>query len=529
MQLRPYQQTLVNQAVNAPGSCLIQAATGAGKTVIISGIIQALPTKNIIISVHREELVIQTANTLKAFGIDCESITAKNKYSLTRCNVFVAMTQTLYARKIIPPNIDVIIIDEAHEQIHVKTFDFFPQAKRIGFTATPIINERKTYYQCECCHNIYNQKQICCHNDEASKWSRSITLSEFYNEIFIGPSIQELIEQSSLVKDLVFKYNYYSEVKDIEDKNEIAEESIKHDENVLAEYIDKCEGKKTMIFTASTKQNPSLCKAFEGYPIRSYDSVHNNASERKEMVEWFRNTSGAILVSTGTFTTGFDVREVEAIIINRPTQSLSLYLQMIGRGARPTTAIYKDHFIVIDLGGNVDRFMPWSFTRDWSNIFYNGLTKPKKIKPQLIQCDSCGYNWLGSALEPCIECGNLNKAKSKSSAGRELDADNTTRITTAMNEVDMPNGPRILEYCQRAGLGKADYWNIIIDRYVDLWKFHGDINTFANRISNETLEPRIRSYIKQYYRLSNQLEGMNRTNNALCQKVIDKLKKLYGL
>ncbi len=527
MILRSYQQALVDQVVNAAGSCLIQAATGSGKTVIIAGIIKSLSTKRIIISVHREELVVQTANTLKAFGIDCEPITAKGKYSLTRCNVMVAMTQTLYARRIIPPNIDILIIDEAHEQIHVKTFDFFPNAKRIGFTATPIINERESYYQCQYCHNIYSKKTICCFNDEAEKWSRSITLSEFYNEIFVGPSIEELIQQGSLVRDLVFKYNYYKDVKDIEDKNEIATESIKHDQNVLAEYLDKCEGKKTMIFTASTKQNPSLCETFKGYQIKSYDSVHNNASERKQMVEWFKNTEGAILVSTGTFTTGFDVKEVEAIIINRPTKSLSLYLQIIGRGARPSEKIFKDHFIVIDLGGNVDRFMPWSYNRNWKDIFYNGTAKPKQTKPQLIECDSCGFNWLGSALEPCAECGNKNKAKSKSA--RVLETDNTDRITTATVEIKWPNANKILEYCQRSNLGKADYWNIICDRYVELWKFYGDSQTFKNRITNNTLEPRIRSYIKKYYRLSNYLEGMNRTNNALYEKIYNKLKKMYGL
>lgn len=526
MQLRPYQQNLVTKAINAPSSCLIQAATGAGKTVIIGGIIQSLPNSRIIVSVHREELVIQTANTLKAFGIDCEPITAKGKYSLTRCNAMVAMTQTLYARRIIPPNVDILIIDEAHEQIHVKTFDFFPTAKRIGFTATPIINERKTYYQCDLCHNVYDTKRNCCFDEETPKWARSITLSEFYSEIFCGPSITDLINEGSLVKDIVFKYNYYSEIKDIEDTNEIAEESIKHDENVLAEYLDKCEGKKTMIFTASTKQNPSLCKAFDGYPIRSYDSVHNNASERKEMVEWFRNTDGAILVSTGTFTTGFDVKEVEAIIINRPTKSLPLYLQIIGRGARPSDKIFKDSFIVIDLGGNVDRFLPWSANRDWSDIFYNGTTKPKRIKPQLIECDNCGYNWIGSALEPCPDCGQKNKAKVSTQTTLDL-IDRDDRRTTAMGDIKLPNGLKVLEYCKRAGLGKAEYWRIIISRYVDLWKYNGDAQTFCNRISNDTLELKIREYIKKYYRISNSLEGMNRTNNALVQKVVDKLKKLY--
>jgi len=118
---------------------------------------------------------------------------------------------------------------------------------------------------------------------------------------------------------------------------------------------------------------------------------------------------------------------------------------------------------------------------------------------------------------------------SVSKAGRTLETDNTDRLTTASVEIKWPNGNKILEYCQRNQLGKSHYWNIITDRYVDLWKFHGDAQTFCNRISNDTLEPRIRSYIKQYYRLSNSLEGMNRTNNALTDKIIDKLKRLYGL
>ena len=98
------------------------------------------------------------------------------------------------------------------------------------------------------------------------------------------------------------------------------------------EYLDKAKGKKTMIFTASTKQNISLLETFKDFQVRSYDTVNENEYNREEVVDWFRATEGAILISTGTFTTGFDVKEVECIIVNRPIQSLSLWLQIVGRG-----------------------------------------------------------------------------------------------------------------------------------------------------------------------------------------------------
>ncbi|WP_434127357.1 helicase-related protein, partial [Enterococcus faecium] len=130
---------------------------------------------------------------------------------------------------------------------------------------------------------------------------------------------------------------------------------------------------------------------FRDYQIKSYDSVNNDSSERVKVVEWFKETDGAILVSTGTFTTGFDVKEVECIIINRPTKSLSLWHQIVGRGARTSDLIFKDNFIVIDLGGNVSRLGKWSDDIDWQNIFFNGLIPEKKKKELLIQCEQCGY------------------------------------------------------------------------------------------------------------------------------------------
>lgn len=71
----------------------------------------------------------------------------------------------------------------------------------------------------------------------------------------------------------------------------------------------------------------------------------------------------------GILTTGFDVPDIEAIILNRATRSLTLYHQMIGRGSRVTES--KKEFTVVDMGNNMARFGLWEEKVDWNLVFKN--------------------------------------------------------------------------------------------------------------------------------------------------------------
>lgn len=541
MELYDYQNEMVSDLfikLDLYDSVLAQSATGSGKTVIMSDFIKKYLEKNpdnkVLVSVHREELVDQTSKTLAHFGILNEKITAKSK-NLFHSKVYVGMTQTIWARKI-KLNIDLMIVDEAHEQIHVKTFDLFKNAKRVGFTATPVLNKRRTFYKCEYCKTISNESKECCFNEKMEKYSAPYTMSETYNEIIVGPPIRKLIENENLVDEIVFTYDYYSNLEASEnddfDENQIAEESVKHDQNVLEEYKEKALGKKTMIFTASTKQNLSLVTTFEEFPIKSYDSVNNDVSERKGIVDWFKNTDSAILVSTGTFTTGFDVREVECIIINRPTQSLSLWLQIVGRGARTTNEIYKDSFIVIDLGGNVKRLGKWSDPIDWEKIFFKGLKPEKRKKPTIIQCDECGYNFVGFINDPCEDCGHINIpiVKESSLGEREDNSERVLKSTTNVSVIPIPNGRKIADYVFRTTNNKNDYWKIIIEKYIDLWKFNNvSHKLYFQRLNNGKLETKIMEYLRKNYGYVNMLiNGQPRTYYYLLNKIKSLLAKIYA-
>lgn len=494
------------------------------------------PNKKVLVSVHRDELISQTAETLAKFGMLSQCITSKSKPYYEE-NIFVGMTQTIASRKI---NLDIglLIVDECHEQIHLKTFGLFPNAKRVGFTATPIINKRVNYYQCNYCEKKSDKRDDCCYNEKMQKWSAPVVMSETYNDINTGVEISKLIEEGSLVDELIFTYDYYSELEskgdDDYDENEIAEESVKHDLNVLQEYEEKAKGKKTMIFTASTKQNISLVETFSNYAVKSYDSVNNDSSERKAIVEWFKNTDGAILISTGTFTTGFDVKEVECIIVNRPTKSLSLWHQIIGRGARPSNLIYKDHFIVIDLGGNVNRLGKWSDPIDWHKIFTIGLNPAKPKKEIIVQCQKCGYNWLGNNKDECFECGHVNQIIAPTTGPSLNDGQNEVEViekrTTNISIVPIPNGRKIAEFVYRNSNNKNDYFNLIVDKYVDLWKLNRvDAQIYFDRLESGKLESKIMEYLKKNYGYVNKLEfGVPRTYDYLVGRIKEKLHKSYS-
>jgi superfamily II DNA or RNA helicase len=135
-------------------------------------------------------------------------------------------------------------------------------------------------------------------------------------------------------------------------------------------YREHALGKKTLIFNNGIFTSRKVLEVFQqsGYPIRHLDNQTENA-ERVEILKWFKKTKGAILTSVSILTTGFDEPSVQSAILNRATTLLTLYHQMIGRGARRLPG--KKTFSIIDLGNNVERFGEWDEPVDWQHVYEN--------------------------------------------------------------------------------------------------------------------------------------------------------------
>ncbi|MFL2622326.1 MAG: DEAD/DEAH box helicase [Flavobacteriaceae bacterium] len=333
---------------------LYQLPTGGGKTIIFSEIVsQYLKTQNkkVLVMTHRIELCKQTSNVLSEFGVRNKVVDSKAKLDDQKeYDCFVAMVETLNNRlkddKLDISDIGLVIIDEAHYNSFTKLFKFFEKSFILGVTATPLSS------------NI------------------ELPMTDNYNELIVGESIESLIENSFLAKANMFSYNVgltslvvgangdYT-VKSSEDlytNNEMLSK-------LMDAYNERCMNKKTLIFNNGINTSLFVYDLFKraGLPIAHLDNT-TTKKERSNILKWFKETPNAILTSVSILTTGFDEPSVEAIILNRATKSLTLYYQMIGRGSR----IFKNKnsFDVVDLGNNFHRFGPWGSTNlDWHRIF----------------------------------------------------------------------------------------------------------------------------------------------------------------
>ena len=348
--------TLIDKIENNPKGhrLLYQLPTGGGKTVIFSEIAARFIAKynqKVVVLTHRTELCQQTSRTLKNRGINTMAINSAVK-RVTRndkYDCYVAMVETLKNRirdnKINTDAVGLVIIDEAHHNSFQKLLGKFKNAVLIGVTATPLSSDV------------------------------NLPLHRNYSELIIGEPIGSLIEQGFLAKPKTWRYDV--ELNTLKtgihgdftvSTSDALYSSPAMLDLLLHAYEAHSKGKKTLIFNTGIFTSREVCRVFNeaGYTARHLDNK-TSAEERAEILKWFKKTKGAILTSVSILTTGFDEPSVQTVILNRATNSLTLYHQMIGRGSRRLPQ--KKTFSIIDLGNNTDRFGEWNAPVDWKYIF----------------------------------------------------------------------------------------------------------------------------------------------------------------
>lgn len=368
--LYPYQQRDIKRIIdtmqsNSPGYRLLyQLPTGGGKTVVFSEITrQFIERYNLKVAVltHRSELSKQTSTTLKKTGVitkiidsNLKRLPVKNQYGC-----YVAMVETLKNRikdkKVSAADIGLVIIDEAHHNSFRKLLENFKNAFIIGVTATPFSSDI------------------------------SLPMYKNYDELLVSENIVSLIDQGFLAKPktVTKKIELNSLQTGIHGDYTVSSSNALYSSPAMLEllketYEANSKGKKTLIFNNGIDTSKKVKDFFEeaGYPVKHLDNK-NSSAERKEILQWFKKTKGAILTSVSILTTGFDEPSVQTVILNRATTSLTLYHQMIGRGSRKLPN--KKTFSIIDLGNNTERFGEWENPIDWKYVF----EKPEEFAQQL--------------------------------------------------------------------------------------------------------------------------------------------------
>ena len=382
MQLRPYQEQSVTElSLNFKDHQrqILCLPTGGGKTIVFSDIVEKAAKRGTVTLVltDRTELFKQTIKALAKFNIVTEEISPKRKEVYKKATVYVGMVETLKRRKELLDElpIELIICDEAHKQNFNKILDAFPEAYTIGATATPVGKHLHTYYT-----NIVH----------------TVDVPELVDNGYLVPCKPfQMVDDFS---DLEVKRGDYT----TKSLGEHFQKTIIYD-GVVKWWKQKAMGKKTIVFNCSIEHSEAVTEHFKQAGI-SAESITSKTSpeERKRILSAFANNSFSVLNNCGILTTGYDEPSIGCVILNRATESLPLFLQMIGRGSRlidgktgflPTreerllsiSTSSKPNFTVLDFGGNHDRHGLWCEAREWS------IDKPKRKKTgiQVAPVKSC--------------------------------------------------------------------------------------------------------------------------------------------
>ncbi len=356
-------------------SIMFQMPTGTGKTHLFVSIsrdlhewsVQHKSAVKILFLAHRVELIKQIKEKLGVkYGLAAGMIMANNmeeKYMPYQ----VASVQTLIRRidDWKEKDFDLIIVDEAH---HVKADSYktilraFPHAKVLGVTATPYRMSHESF------------------RPEFDDLITSRPVAQFIKEGWLTDYEYYSIKPESKIQMDIQSINRFAMDGDYLD--EAAAYVMDRDEiraGIVSSYEHYAKGKKGIVYTITKAHNIHVCNKFRahGYKAVAIDDS-TPPKEREAYVSDFKSGKIDIICNVNIFSEGFDCPDVEFIQLARPTKSLSMYLQQVGRGLR--IADGKEKVILLDNVGLYNRFGFPSAKRQWRRHF-EGMDVDYSVPP----------------------------------------------------------------------------------------------------------------------------------------------------
>lgn len=360
--LRPYQAEAVEIAVKHlrkyAKPFVIQAATGAGKSLIIADICHKLNSPVLILQPSKE-LLEQNYEKLKSYGIEDVTIYSASMNTKEIGKYTYATIGSIYKKPELFAHFKYVIIDECH-LVNPRGFGMYKTflaaigaTNVCGLTATPyrIVQKYVTYER-----DVYYTASIRMINRIAPF---------FFKKIAYKIETQELIEQGYLSP---IKY-HVDEIKldDLQVNSTGADftpESLERFWNgrggermerlakVIALVDEKNDSSLTFMSSVSAARRAQAMLDTMGIESHIVTGETPSAA-RTQLVEDYRNKKFKHMLNVGVFTTGFDIPHLGAVILARPTMSLALYYQMVGRGVRLDPANPDKILRVFDLAGTV--------------------------------------------------------------------------------------------------------------------------------------------------------------------------------
>ncbi|MBC1801033.1 DEAD/DEAH box helicase [Listeria booriae] len=380
--LRTYQTEIINEVKNAftrgfKLPCVV-APCGAGKSVILSEIIRRTThnKNNVLFLVHRKELIDQIRNTLQSNDVDMDFVT-------------LGMVQTIVRRldKTVTPSL--IIIDESHHVLansYKKIIAHFSTALVVGFTATPV---RLNGGGLGDINDILIEKVT-------AKWLIENNFLSPYK--YYAP---EIVQTDTLNIKRTGEFDM-SGLDDQFNAKMVWGDVIRH-------YQKLADGEQAILYASSIYQSEKMAASFNAVGIHaSHIDGKTPKMLRDDIIKRFREGDIKVLCNLDLIGEGFDVPDCSTVIMLRPTQSLSLYIQQSMRGMRYRPGKTS---IIIDHVGNVTRFGLPDMERTWSLEPKKGSNATKAEAPVKI-CKEC-FMTVSQTAKKCEHCGAEFKVEIK--------------------------------------------------------------------------------------------------------------------
>ena len=386
MPLREYQTAAIEQIRqhmrDGARRVLLISPTGSGKTQIAAEMIRSAAARgnSTLFVAHRRELVGQAVDRLQRdHQIEAGIIMAGHK-RVDR-QVMVASIQTL-ARRDLPAETKFLICDESHHaaaESWKTLMARLPGAYMIGLTATPWRLDGRG-------------------------------LSEMFDASVVAATPKQLLEQGYLCQATGRAYvpPDFSNVAIKQGDYDSAGLTLAYRESkvlgdIVERWFEHCEGMRTILFAASIEISEDLVTAFRARGVKAeHLDYRTEAGERQRIIERVRSGETTIISNVGILGEGVDVPELQCAILARPTKSLAIFLQQVGRVLRPADgkaqAWIQDHANCIRTHGF------WDDERDYSLTKTREKTPgeaPVRVCPECycccpggtLQCPQCGYLW----------------------------------------------------------------------------------------------------------------------------------------
>jgi superfamily II DNA or RNA helicase len=387
MQLREYQNIIIQKAREqirlGCKNFLIHSPVGSGKTALTSYILSksALNGKQCWFVVHRRELIKQSSDTLTKFGVVPSIVGSGFDYHESKVQIIGVQSLKTRVHKLKKP--DIIVWDECHHngaKTWERIFNDNKQAIHIGLSASPERLDGKG-------------------------------LRKYFSEIISGPSVEWLIKNGFLA-DFKYLAPHKPDLSKVHKRggDYVSEELETIMNSITGDIVDHykkyANGKRAIMFCVNRKHSASMAKAFldAGIPAAHVDGTFSNA-ERDAAIFRFKSGQVPILSNVDLFGEGFDVPAVEAVILCRPTASLALHTQQVGRALRPHPD--KSHAVILDHAGNVFKHglptTPHSWNLDGKE---ERIKRDTQCEEKVTLCKVC-FAAMEPGYDSCPYCGSV--------------------------------------------------------------------------------------------------------------------------